>query len=68
MGEEWYASFLDSSKEMNFIRTGQRSFSDNRGYWIGGKTNTQPGEFFNFSHYIPQGFSKNEFNVSINTG
>ena len=68
MGPGWNPVVMNDRMEMNFIKQGQRTFSDNRSYWIGGKTNTQPRDFFEYSSYTSAIFSTNEFNVSDNTG
>ena len=38
---------------MEFIREGQKGFSDSRNYWIGGRTNVR-GRSFEYPDYIPQ--------------
>ena len=68
MSEGWAPAVLNTNQEMNFIKQGQRSFMDNRSFWIGGKTNTVPGEYFEYSAYNAEIFSSNEFDVSENTG
>ena len=68
MGSGWIPAVINNRMEMNFIKQGQRGFSDSRSYWIGGKTNTNPGDFFEYSAYIPEIFSSNEFDYSNNTG
>ena len=68
MGEGWAPALLNNRNEMNFIKQGQKSFSDKRSFWIGGRTNTQPGDFFEYSDYNPIGLSTSEFNESNNAG
>ena len=68
MGDGWAPAILNTRREMDFIQQGQRSFSDNRGYWIGGKTNTQTGDFLDYPAYNATTFSNYEFNTSEYTG
>ena len=68
IGQGWNVAILNNTLEMNFIKEGQISFSDNRSYWIGGKTNTKPGQYFQYSAYNSGMFSINEFNSSDDTG
>ena len=68
MGQGWNTVVMNNRMEMNFIREGQRSFSDNRSYWIGGKTDTHPRDIFEYSEYNSEMVSINEFNSSDDTG
>lgn len=42
--------------EHDFIKTEQRTLSNNNNYWIGGSTNIVPGTSFDYGHqyYDPQ--------------
>ena len=53
MGEGWAPAVLNTRKEMEFVREGQRGFSDSRNYWIGGRTNVRRRSF-EYPDYIPQ--------------
>ena len=52
MGEGWAPAVLNTREEMDFIIQGQKGFSDNRNYWIGGRTNVR-GRSIDYSEYIP---------------
>ena len=51
MGSGWGAAHLNNEKEFEFIRQGQRGFSDAKSYWIGGSTDAAPYEYFGFNLY-----------------
>ena len=51
LGEGWAPAILNSPEELDFIRQGQLWFSDDRSYWLGGSTNTQPWEHIDLSDY-----------------
>ena len=38
--------------ELDFIIQGQRGFSDIKSYWIGGSTNAEPFQYFDYNSYI----------------
>ena len=44
MGTGWSPAVLNDRMELDFIRQGQRGFSDTKSYWIGGST--MPDHFF----------------------
>ena len=52
MGNGWGPAVLDDQMEHDFIMQGQRGFSDARSYWIGGSTDAEPLEYFDYSSYI----------------
>ena len=52
MGDGWSAAVLDDQKEYDFIMQAQRSFTDAKSYWIGGSTNAEPYEYFDYNLYI----------------
>ena len=52
MGNGWGAAVLDDQMELNFIRQGQRGFSDVKSYWIGESTNAEPFQYFDYNSYI----------------
>ena len=39
-GNEWQPAILDTEEEYDFIREGQKSFSNSVPYWIGGSTDS----------------------------
>ena len=51
IGDGWRAAILNTSEELDFIREGQRSFSNSLPYWIGGSTN-EPNAIINYTEYI----------------
>ena len=44
---------LNTEQELDFLKLGQKSFSDNRPYWIKGSTDRLAGYTFSFSTYFP---------------
>ena len=56
-GEKWEEAYMNTAGEMDFIRQGQRSFSNSGSYLIGGGTNAPRGDFFEYSDYVPRPFS-----------
>ena len=48
MGTGWSPAVLNDRMELDFIRQGQRGFSDTKSYWIGGSTYARP--FFNLDY------------------
>ena len=51
LGEGWAPAILNIPEELDFIRKKQKSFSDDRSYWLGGSTNTQPWDHINLNQY-----------------
>ena len=43
---------LNDQMELDFIRQAQRGLSDAKSYWIGGSTNAEPYEYFDYSAYL----------------
>ena len=54
LGEGWAPAILDTEEEMNFIKEGQKKFSDNRSYRIGGEATQRPPASIDYSDYIPK--------------
>ena len=52
MGDGWVPAVLNSIFEYDFIGQGQRSFSSNVRYWIGGSTNQRSDYLFGYSDYL----------------
>ena len=52
IGRGWMEAALDTQEEYNFLRLGQRSFSNGDSYWISGSTNSLVGSTFEFSAYF----------------
>ena len=53
LGEGWAPAVLNSRAELNFLKQAQKGFSDDRSYWLGGCTSTQPWSIINLSKYRP---------------
>ena len=56
IGDGWAPAVINSQTEHDFIKTEQRTLSNNNNYWIGGSTNIVPGTSFDYGHqyYDPQ--------------
>ena len=51
MGDEWFPAVLDTEEEHNFIKEGQRTFTNSAPYWIAGSTNSQPDDVIQYFNY-----------------
>ena len=52
MGNGWGPTVLNDQMKLDFIRQGQRGFTDAKSYWVAGSTNSEPYEYFDFDSYI----------------
>ena len=43
LGHGWGPAVIDSLNEVRFIQENQKRLTDERSYWIGGSTNSEPG-------------------------
>ena len=51
LGDGWAPAILNDQAELDFIRQGQSTFSDDRSCWLGGSTDTQPWDHINLNQY-----------------
>ena len=51
IGNGWGPAVLDTQEEHDFIREGQKTFTNSLPYWIGGFTN-EPNATINYTEYI----------------
>ena len=52
IGYGWGPAVLDSAVELDFLRQGQKSFSNSNPYWIGGSVNSAVDTDITYSDYI----------------
>ena len=52
MGNGWGPAVVDSQQEYDFIKEGQQGFINSISYWIGGSTDNQTDDIFNYTFYI----------------
>ena len=52
IGNGWKPAILNNKEEYNFIRVGQKNFSDSVPYWLGGSADIEPSVALNYSDYI----------------
>ena len=53
IGNGWETAVLNTEEEYDFLKQGQRSFSNSLPYWIGGSTNsTNLEDTIEYSDYI----------------
>ena len=52
IGTGWSPAVLNDRMELDFIRQGQRDFSDTKSYWIGGSTYARPFFYLDYSAYF----------------
>ena len=52
IGNGWKLAVLDTKEEYDFIEEGQRSFSNNYHYWIGGSANATINSEIGYDRYI----------------
>ena len=62
MGNGWSAVVLDDQTELDFLRQGQKGWTNPYSYWVNGSTNAEPYEFFDFDSLI-KGDSGNYSNL-----
>ena len=53
IGEGWAPTIINSPEELDFLKHAQKSFIDDRSYWLGGSTSKKPWSIINLSDYIP---------------
>ena len=51
IGKGWAPAVLDTQEEFDFIRIGQKTFTNSAPYWIGGSTN-EPNDTTDYTKYI----------------
>ena len=52
IGDGWRAAILNTSEEHDFLREGQKSFSDSVPYWIDGFTNFSSDAMITYTDII----------------
>ena len=54
IGMGWEPAVLDTKEEFDFIREGQKNFTNSAPYWIGGTTDSDKEQsiWFNFPDYL----------------
>ena len=50
----WGPAVLNNQAELDFIRQAQRWLSDDRSYWIGGSTNINAWNTFQYNNYMTE--------------
>ena len=53
IGEGWAPAILNIPEELDFLKHAQKSFINDRSYWLGGSTSKEPWSTVNLSDYIP---------------
>ena len=57
LGEGWGPAIMESEEEMAFIRQGHRGLSDIRTFYIGGFSDSDPGNVISYTDYYIDGTS-----------
>ena len=58
IGYGWGPATINTIEEYNFIREGQKTFSNSYFYWINGSTDLKRGKTLDFSDYIANNSGK----------
>ena len=58
MGYGWGAAGINTKEEYNFIREGQKTFSNSYFYWMNGSTDIEQRKILNFADYIANNSGK----------
>ena len=58
MGNGWGPAVINSQQEYDFIKEGQKGFFNSISYWIGGSTDNQTDDIFNYTYYISDNTGK----------
>ena len=52
MDNGWGPAVLDDQMELDFLRQGQKGWTNTYSYWVAGSTNAKPLLFIDFDSYI----------------
>ena len=58
MGNGWGPAVINSQQEYDFIKEGQQGFINSISYWIGGSTDNQTDDIFDYTYYISNATGK----------